>query len=180
MSEAPLPTSRLAALARLIEEFQGGIWRYLRVLGCEASLADDLTQETFLAAMQRPFEEINSAATAAYLRTIAKNLLISHHRRRGKVVAVEDVEKLDQSWSNWAGNDGGDRALDALRDCLHGLGARARKALEMRFRKDCTREEIAQSLELSEDGAKNLMQRAKQKLRACVEEKLRRDDEDGR
>ncbi|MFO0884738.1 MAG: hypothetical protein U0894_11225 [Pirellulales bacterium] len=59
---------------------------------------------------------------------------------------MEDVEKLDQSWSNWAGNDGGDRALDALRDCLHGLGARARKALEMRFRKDCTREEIAQSL----------------------------------
>lgn len=58
---------------------------------------------------------------------------------------------------------------------VHGLGKH-----EMRFRKDCSREEIAQSLELSEDGAKNLMQRAKQKLRACVEEKLRRDEEDAR
>lgn len=176
MSEAPPPISRFPALARLIEEFQGGVWRYLRVLGCEASLADDLTQETFLAAMQRPFEEINAAATGAYLRTIAKNLLISHHRRRGKVVAVEDVEKLDHSWSNWAGNDGGDRALDLLRDCLQGLGARARMALEMRFRKECTREEIAHALELSEDGAKNLMQRAKLKLRECVEDKLREEE----
>src|SRR5947209_1257818 len=53
---------------RLIETYQAGVWRYLRAMGCEASLADDLTQETFLAILQRPFNDINPAATNAYLR----------------------------------------------------------------------------------------------------------------
>ena len=34
---------------QLIETYQAGVWRYLRAMGCEASLADDLTQEVNLA-----------------------------------------------------------------------------------------------------------------------------------
>lgn len=52
---------------RLIEAHQAGIWRYLRALGCDASQAEDLTQETFLAVLQKPFQDYNPAATAAYL-----------------------------------------------------------------------------------------------------------------
>jgi RNA polymerase sigma-70 factor, ECF subfamily len=156
----------------LIQTYQAAVWRYLRAMGCEAALAEDLTQETFLAVLQRPFQDINPAATAAYLRKTALNLLISHHRRSGKVTAVEDIESLDQTWSRWAGQDGGDAAIDALRDCLQRLTNRARQALEMRFRGDHSREEIAAALEISEHGAKNLMQRAKQQLRECIETKI--------
>ena len=172
MTEAPHPLTADQSAERLIVDYQAGIWRYLRAMGCESSLADDLTQETFLAAIQHTFQDINHAATSAYLRTIAKNLLISHHRRAGKVIAVENVELLDRTWSNWAGNDSGSGAIDALRDCLQGLGERARQALDLRFRQDASREEIAAALKLSEDGAKNLLQRAKQKLRECIDEKL--------
>ncbi|HCK71704.1 MAG TPA: sigma-70 family RNA polymerase sigma factor, partial [Planctomycetaceae bacterium] len=31
----------------MITQHQSGVWRYLRVIGCEATLADDITQETF-------------------------------------------------------------------------------------------------------------------------------------
>ena len=37
-------------LASLVTLHQAGVWRYLRALGCDASLADDLTQDTFLEA----------------------------------------------------------------------------------------------------------------------------------
>jgi RNA polymerase sigma-70 factor (ECF subfamily) len=56
---------------RLIETYQAGVWRYLRALGCDAAQAEDLTQDTFLAVLQRPFQDINPAATAAYLRAAA-------------------------------------------------------------------------------------------------------------
>jgi RNA polymerase sigma-70 factor (ECF subfamily) len=42
----------------------------------------------------------------------------------------------------------------------------------MRFRGESSREEIAAALEITEHGAKNLMQRAKQQLRECIENKL--------
>jgi RNA polymerase sigma-70 factor (ECF subfamily) len=173
MKPAPVPTTAGFDPVRLIEAHQAGVWRYLRAMGCDNALAEDLTQETFLALLQHPFQELSGTATAAYLRKTARNLLISHHRRSGRVLATEDVELLDNDWSRWVGKDNGEELLDALRECLQGLGERARRALELRFRDQNTRAEIAAALALSEDGAKNLMQRAKYKLRECIDAKLR-------
>lgn len=159
--------------ARLIHDFQAGLWRYLRVLGCDAALADDLTQEAFLQILQKPFQDINPASTSAYLRKVAFNLFISHRRRSGKVMAVDNVEELDRTWAQWAGNDNGEGLLDTLRECLQGISSRARRALEMRFREQSSRAEIAAELTITEHGAKNLMQRAKQQLRDCLEGKLK-------
>ena len=158
---------------RLIETYQAGVWRYLRAMGCEASLADDLTQETFLAILQRPFNDVSPAATNAYLRKTALNLLISHERRAGRVRTVENVEQLDQEWMRWIGDDDGEAVLNHLRDCFTRLTDRARLALEMRFRGEHSRLEIAAALDITEHGAKNLMQRAKHQLRECIERKLK-------
>lgn len=158
--------------ARLIHDHQAGVWRYLRALGCEASLADDLTQDTFLAVLQRPFQDLGPAAVGAYLRKIAFNLHISHHRRHGKMVVMENLEEIDTSWNRLAHDDGGEALLLTLKECLKELTKRARQALEMRFREQQTREAIAEMLEITEHGAKNLMQRAKQQLKTCVEKKL--------
>ena len=158
---------------RLIETYQAGVWRYLRALGCDSAQAEDLTQDTFLAVLQRPFQDINPAATAAYLRKTAFNLFISQKRRAGKVTAVEDVEELDRTWAQWTGHDDSEALLDALRNCLQGLTGRARMALEMRFRDNSSRDAIAAALEITDHGAKNLMQRAKQQLRECIQKKMK-------
>lgn len=173
MKQAQVPDATGFDPVRLIHQYQAGVWRYLRAIGCSPSQADDLTQETFLAVLQRPFQDVNPAATAGYLRKVALNALISQKRRSGKVTAVENVEQLDRTWTQWAGQDNGEALLDALKDCMQHLGERARLALEMRFREHNSRAEIAEALEITEHGAKNLMQRAKQQLRACIETKLR-------
>jgi RNA polymerase sigma-70 factor, ECF subfamily len=169
----PLIPQELSALdpATLVERYQTGIWRYLRALGCDPAEADDLTQETFLAVLQHTFVDHGPAAVAAYLRRVAHNLLVSARRRAGKVMAVEDIEQFDRAWEDWAGNDEGEARLDALRGCLQQLTDRARMALDMRFRDRSSRSEIAEALGITEHGAKNLMQRAKQQLRACIERK---------
>ena len=157
---------------RLIENHQAGVWRYLRALGCDHAQADDLTQETFLAVLRKPFQDYNSAATAAYLRRVAHNLFISAQRRGGRVVVMENLEWVEHEWTQWAGADNGDALLDALRVCLRTLSERARWALELRFRDRLTRAGIADRLQITEHGAKNLMQRAKKQLRRCVEGKM--------
>jgi RNA polymerase sigma-70 factor (ECF subfamily) len=172
MSKAAVPHTTGFDPVRLIESHQTGVWRYLRMLGCQPSQADDLTQETFLAVLEKPFDDFNRAATAAYLRRVAYNLFITAYRRSGRVTAVENVELLDATWDKWAGNDNGDGMLDALRDCLSVLTQRARYALEMRFRDRESRANIAAALAITEHGAKNLMQRAKAQLRNCIELKM--------
>jgi RNA polymerase sigma-70 factor (ECF subfamily) len=176
MNPAPTQTAAGFDPVRLIQTYQVGIWRYLRALGCEASLAEDLTQDTFLAVLQRPFQDVSPAATSAYLRKTALNMLISHERRAGRVRPVSDIELLDRTWTRWAGEDDGETALNHLRECLDRLTERARLALEMRFRGEHTRQEIATALEITEHGAKNLMQRAKLQLRECIDSKLNPPD----
>jgi len=160
-------------LVQVVASHQAGVWRYLRALGCDACLADDLTQETFLEVMRRPFVHYNDSATGAYLRRVAHNLFITVRRRAGKVVYTEKAAEFEQAWMRWAGFDGGNRALDALDECFKRLTSRAQQALRMRFADDASRESIAGALDISEHGAKNLMQRAKTQLRECVESKLR-------
>ena len=144
------------------------------MLGCDAATADDLTQETFLKVLRRSeFVEHSDAATASYLRRTAHNLMISMLRRSGKVKPTDSLAVLDQAWDRWAGADlSGDEAIDALRECLQRLTERARHALRLRYAEDASRSLIGESLGITEHGARNLMQRAKQQLRECVEVKL--------
>lgn len=171
MKPATMPDTTGFEPEVLIETYQSGIWRYLRALGCEPAEADDLTQETFLAVLQHPFEDYGPAATAAYLRKVAYNQFISARRRAGKVVPVEDVEQFDKSWEQWAGTDNGEALLEALRECLEQLTDRARLALDLRFRDRESRANIGAALGITEHGAKNLMQRAKKQLKKCIEGK---------
>lgn len=172
MKASSVPNTTGFDPARLIETHQAGVWRYLRALGCEPALADDLTQETFVSVLQTPFQDFNTVATAAYLRRTAYNLFVSHHRRARRLTSMDEVEVLDRTWTRWAAEDNGEELLAALRECLKGLGERARLALELRFRDRETRANIAATLQMTEHGARNLMQRAKQKLRECIEGKL--------
>jgi len=160
-------------MVQLIACHQASVWRYLRALGCDASLADDLTQETFLEVMRKPFTYYNDQASAAYLRRVAHNLFISFRRRAGKVAFIEKVEDFEQAWMRWAGFDGGNKAIEALEECFKRLTPRAQQALRMRFGDEASRQAIAETLSISEHGAKNLMQRAKNQLRDCVESKLK-------
>ena len=166
------PDSQKLDIVQLISQHQSGVWRYLRVIGCEASLADDITQETFLKLFNSEFEQLSDAATASYLRKVAFNLYISYQRRAGRTVLVEDVSLLDTTWQRWAGSDNGDGVIEKLNECMEFLADRARTALQLRFREKRSRKDIAKSLEITEHGARNLMQRAKAQLRDCVEGKI--------
>lgn len=176
MVKADAPQTLGYDVVRLIREHQAGIWRYLRSLGCEASFADDLTQETFLSVLEKPFEYQGEAATGAYLRRVAHNLYVTAQRRSGRVRYTDEWEIFETAWEHWVVDGRGERLLEALRKCVARLTPRARWALEMRFREQRSRPGIAAALEITENGAKNLMQRAKKQLRACVDQKMAADD----
>jgi RNA polymerase sigma-70 factor (ECF subfamily) len=170
-------TQRPLDSAALIRTHQAGIWRYLRYLGAEPSVAEDLTQETFLAVLRRPFEQVSTVATAAYLRQVARNLFLKALRRaRSRPGEVEleavELEAAERVYMELAGSDGGAGYLDALRHCLQGLTGRVREVLDRFYRQDSSREQLAQAMAMSEDGIKSLMRRARETLRACIERRI--------
>ena len=86
--------------AELVRRHQAAVWRYLRFLGCDPAQADDLTQETFLAVLEKPFEQRCDTATAAYLRTVARNrfLAVMRKERNGPTAADLAIAVVATAW----------------------------------------------------------------------------------
>ena len=148
----------------------------LRHVGDEA-LADDLTQEAFLEVWRKPFEEFSPRASAAYLRTVARNRFLMMIRREGRRPELTDLDAADSAWERHAGDDGGDSRVDALRACLETLKDQARRAIDLLYGEQRrSRAEAAELLELKVEGLKTLVRRAKVKLRECVERRVSQED----
>jgi RNA polymerase sigma-70 factor (ECF subfamily) len=159
-------------LEDLVQSHQAGVWRYLRFLGCDESQADDLTQETFLSVHRKPFEPRGPEATAAYLRTVARNLFLMAVRKRNRQPPLADLQLADEVFAAFSHEDGGQAYLEALRECLNGVSGRARACIDLQYREGRSRAAIAAELEMTEDGVKSLLRRTRALLRECVEERL--------
>lgn len=163
--------TREDALIRLMKDHQADVWRFLRLIGCDSALADDLTQETFLYIFRNPIDEISHAATAAYLRKAARNLLLNRRRKEGREHAL-DVEAAEAAWVGLTPTGRGDDRLEALQQCLEKLAERARNALDLKYTQGRSEAEVAERLATSLDAIKSLLKRTRAQLRECVERQV--------
>ena len=157
-------------LIGLVENFQAGIWRYLRRLGCDPSTADDLCQETFLAVCDRPFEVRTTDATRGYLRRVAGNLFLKH--RRAERRQARSIEAAEHTWNQLCAADDGEAYREALRACLGELRGRGREAIELSYGRRLPRKRVATALGMRDQGVKTLLARARSALRDCIRRRL--------
>jgi RNA polymerase sigma-70 factor (ECF subfamily) len=166
------------ALETLAKAHQSEIYRYMRYLGAHDADAEDLVQDTFLAAFRtaKVPAASDTRGQAAWLRTIARNRFISHYRRRKASPVDTSSERLERAEAVWVSEflrdgDGSDY-LDALRQCLDALPEKSREALDLRYAARKSREEMAQILNLTESGVKSLLRRIRGVLAECIRKRL--------
>jgi RNA polymerase sigma-70 factor, ECF subfamily len=146
--------------------------RYLRFLGAERDVVDDLVQEALLAAL-RSFGP--GGAPLPWLLTTARNLRAQHLRRLGRRREIADLDRLEAAWHEQARPDGGDAQRDALAACLEQLPERTRAALVHRYRDGASRHTIATAIGIGEEGVKSLLARARALLADCMQRRLDHD-----
>jgi len=164
----PVTASRIQFQPELVQTHQLGVWRYLRFLGCDKQAADELSNETFAVLWQKPPEDRGTAALAAWLRRTALNLMRMQKRAMRDGIELADADELEATWQRHAGDSDGSKYVIALRRCLEELPPRQKRAIELRFSSDASRQEIAAELEVSEEGVKTALRRAKETLATCV------------
>lgn len=163
--------ARERLLLELVWAHQAEIWRYLRFLGCEPQLAEDLAQDTFLLVFQRPFVHRGRNTTAVYLRRIARHLFLKGLRKSARIPLSMSFDEAELAWQEHHGE--GDRYLKALECCLGSLPEKGRAAIDLRYRECLSRDQMARALGMTQDGVKSLLQRTRAALRACIERRAR-------
>jgi RNA polymerase sigma-70 factor (ECF subfamily) len=147
------------------------VFAYLaRACSGERALAEDLTQETYSAALRVFCEGKREAITEPYLLTIARNKMIDHFRNRDR-----ESRKLEQLVPPETPDEIAD-AVDneVVRACLRDLPPMQRAVIALRFVDDLPLAEVAQLLDKSTSAVDSLQRRALANLRTMLEE---HDDE---
>ncbi len=165
---------RIRLVEQLVRRHQASVRGFLGYLGCPRSLVDDLVQDTFLSVLSSGFEDRGEAATAAFLRTVARNLFLKTVRRERLRPALVDLAGAERAWVEFQGEDQGSSYLSALRECLRSVGGRAREVLQLRYEASLRQAAIAGRMGLTESGVKSILVRTRRRLRSCIERRLER------
>ncbi|MEY2583639.1 MAG: polymerase sigma-70 factor, subfamily [Ilumatobacteraceae bacterium] len=159
--EAPDPAAFTAFYDRSVTE----VFRYFYKAGAgDRRLAEDLTQETFMAAV-RAFQSGHvETMTINWLIVVARHKLIDHYRRRSR-----EERKLTLAWSEQSVHDDESPlgfAVDeaealTLLDCLSPIH---RLVLVLRYLDDLAVSEVAESIGRSVSATESILVRARQSL----------------
>jgi RNA polymerase sigma-70 factor, ECF subfamily len=169
-----VPPPTLDTVTALVQRHQPALRSYVRWLGASAETVDEVVQDTFVAALTQPNASDDPVRTGAWLRTVARHLLLRRWRDRGGVERAVELDEAAVAWERWLGADDGDGLREALRACLAAVQPRHGEALRMRYGEGASVAAIGARLGVGAAGAETLLRRVRQILRACIERRLAR------
>jgi RNA polymerase sigma-70 factor (ECF subfamily) len=145
------------------------VYGYLVSRVSDAAVAEDLTAETFLAAVRAARDNKVPDLTIAWLVAVARNKLVDHWRRAAR---EERNLRLAGDPEGDTVPDGMDAHFDRQRthEVLAQLGAHHRAALTLRYLDGLSVPEVAEHLDRTVHATEALLTRAKHAFRARYDE----------
>jgi RNA polymerase sigma-70 factor (TIGR02943 family) len=185
MSDVKIQT----AASRWVDEHGECLYRYALVRVRTPEVAEDLVQETLLAAM-RGYEKFGGRSSErSWLCGILKNKIVDHFRKLGRETSFTDMEFLNDEFSEkfvsvgfWDHEKGPHEWKPApdevmhraefwqtMKDCLAKLPQKVRDVFTMREMDDISSKEICAILSISDSNLWVMLHRARMALRECLE-----------
>lgn len=176
VQQTPAAVQPLALFEILVRENADSLTAFLRASVYDESAADDLFQETLLVAWRKVSEYDRSRPFGAWLRGIAKRLVLAHWRTAAREIPASGelvLDQIDQRLGQFERQPGDtlDEKVAALRDCIERLAPMHREPIDLHYQHRRTTEWIAQHLATTKDAVQKRLQRARGALAECLEAK---------
>lgn len=160
----------------LVRENADMLFTYIRSLVSDELLREEVFQETVVVAWQRLASYDPARPIGAWLRGIARKTSLAKLRERGAHRSLDDatLAGLEERFASLAGQPGEtfDEKLECLRACLKVLSDRDREAIRLRYEDGLRGAPLAEGIGVGLENAKKIVQRARQRLHACIERRL--------
>ncbi len=169
----------LKEFTRVVAENHASLRYYIQGLGVAAAWVDDMAQDTFLVAY-RKWEEIGRVENpGAWLRTIARNLVLNETAKLNRRQRLLDENLttllLEADHEGPAAGELSDlcERREALYTCLRGLSERARGVVERHYFNDRKSEDIGKELAMKPAAVRKMLFHARQALAVCLKTRVR-------
>ena len=162
----------LDAFSGIVRRHQGWLRAYLRSRMADWSEADDLAQEAFLTAYRKIHQFTGEGELEPWLKTIAKNHLRNHVRKRRDecVGGSEELGRLIDSEQGGIPISG--HSLDALADCLRRVEGPSRTLLNERYVEGKSVRDLAAESGRGYSALTMQLHRLREVLADCVRKKI--------
>ncbi len=162
----------------IIEQNQRWLMAYFLSSTGNPIVAEDLCQDVFVAALKGRDRFDSSRPFGAWLRGIARNVLLMHYRSAGKApINLGDklLHVLDEITEDYekdaADPEHEEIALGGLRDCMKKLSERARTLLSLKYGKHMRSKEISERMDMKATAVDMAISRGRKALKECMEKK---------
>ena len=160
----------------LVREHQAGLRAWIRALGAQDAWVDDIAQEVFLIAHRRRDDFIDGADAGAWLRGIARNLVLNERRkeaRRSRLLHASLADVLADDDTQALPLPGDVPALvAAMNDCVARLPERSRDLLRRRYAGEENASTLGRALDMSAQAVRQTLVRIRALVKSCVEGKV--------
>lgn len=170
-----------------VDRYGDYLFRYGMLRLRDRSTAEDLVQETFLAALKDRGAYSGNSSESTWMVGILKHKIADHFRRQAREAPLEDGDLREQPdpssfdrsghWvsgpADWGGNPADlyreKRFLDQFKKCLAGLSPNQANAFTLREIEGADTAEICKVLNVTETNLWVILHRARALLRRCLE-----------
>ena len=171
-----------------LDQHGNALYRYALVRVRDSHVAEDLVQDTLLAALRARESYTGQANERTWLIAILKNKIVDHFRRTARESPLPDPPEPDdaveaffqgETPGHWAETPASwghpEAALEqtefwrAFRECLEGLPERQARAFALAELEELSTPELCKALDISASNAWVLLHRARLRLRDCLE-----------
>ncbi len=170
-----------------VDRYGDYLFRYGMLRLRDRSTAEDLVQETFLAALKDRGAYSGNSSESTWMVGILKHKIADHFRRQAREAPLEDGDLREQPdpssfdrsghWvsgpADWGGNPADlyreKRFLDQFKKCLAGLSPNQANAFTLREIEEADTAEICKVLNVTETNLWVILHRARALLRRCLE-----------
>lgn len=164
----------LTEFTAVVSEHHSSLRYYIQGLGVNASWVDDMAQDTFLVAY-RKWDELDAVENpGAWLRTIARNLVLNETAKLNRRQRLLDENLttllLEADHDELPAGELSDltHRQDALRSCLGRLSSKSREVVEARYFRDRNSSEIGQDFAMKPMAVRKMLFHARQALADCL------------
>jgi len=158
------------AMTSIVEHHRDAVFRYARTLCRSEAQAEDVLQDTFIAAMRHADDFRGAGSVRGWLLTIARNRAFTAQRKRsGEPAHFEPLDALGVE-AGWGAEDALEvlARKDALRQAMATLDPEDQEILTLRELEGLSGPEAAEVLGLSLAAMKSRLHRARLKLAAAL------------
>lgn len=157
------------AAAELVDQYFEQIYLFMRRLGHDHQISEDLTQECFIRAWNHIGQLRDGKALKSWLYRIASNVS-RHHWRRSKNRQLVNIEGIDMADEARSGSEhaGHREELVRLRQNVNELPLKLREAIILHYMQHLTISEAAEVANVRQGTFKSRLSRALDTLRKMI------------